>query len=328
MPGNGPPSFRVTPYGMLCHVPVATLNDEGKALIVLAFNWQTTRDRTSDAICRYGLAIKVCRHRRTDDYHDLYCVDNNKPLFQTDKWDFKTEWRDIYIRIASPFLALDSNLQAPVNPFWQQQHRSLYIPFRFLYLEHNWQPYDEYAPPKDQRSLLVLRNIGYTSRSVSVGRIYIYLDRCSGNVDESHPLGSHWAYVAWHESDNKASPRSEHPTNAPTSHHLPDSHNCAQDHIREWPLHTKIFHLTYRYPSQAGEIRESVILRLTFSWCQMNPSTTLRVHPGHVNPIRHNHTTNQWCTDSVFSAARWLKQKVRFFQKHLSSQKITERLSQ
>lgn len=299
------PTFSVTPYGVLAHIPVIDLS---QYMIAILF-WCCGPDG------HLGLRLNPCSNN-FDSSHPLYDVHpgGNRivslGIHKGPGSDFKftvqgqsapVVWKKIYIAHRpppdSPTPDANTSLYLPLNlgvlmPFRFPGHniQELYSStgLRFASVSPMTLPWTgsppitlTFQPDSNDRIPSVL----------AVPGIDLHLGRCTVPTSSSslvpgqttagsrRLLGPHWARLVFHA-----------PKHDPLRHTPYQEHSCAEDHICDWGGYKKAFYyppdstmaVSQRpasscfKPEPGSEFESSIFL--SFTPCPLNPSTTLVVN--------------------------------------------------
>jgi hypothetical protein len=230
-----------------------------------------------DSSKQVGLAIIPCRlagNSSTTPYK-FYCVHpawRIQDLSVYQQYGQNIEWKEIYIMHRPPAHRYTASI---TSSHIFRADTQLSAPFRFGHLEKRQRPFDQWRqcnkvdiPWTGSPPVVLLSSFDADAK------VYLYLGICGrtgASAPRSQALGPHWAYLA---SDGPDSEKTYLRAGQ-------DMHDCPTDHIRDWPLSTKVF----KFPAQnrPDERWKPVPYRegfqLTFSPCPINPSGSLTVYP-------------------------------------------------
>ena len=294
---TGIPSFTITPYGILAHLPVIRTSRISIAVLYSA----------QDDV-QLGLHLQRCSHS-IDPLRPLYHLsqtrlppskDSNAEItvrligfsetrspstFRMFGEEVTAEWKSIYLINRAPQASISDPPRIPMN-------RSVFTPFRLSrgLVEELQRHTDVPLLPHSIRSGAMLQfpwkgsppavlqfsvklgerrnwfsgdsNMQYGIVEVRLGCCENTMPSCKGRPPK---LGKHWANVrAVLDADSPFNSRMAE------DERLVPSHDCSEDHICDWPMNPKTLTLLL-----AGI---AVDMELSLTPCRMNPEGTLDVN--------------------------------------------------
>lgn len=237
--------------------------------LVIAFSW-----RTEDSSKELGLILLACPLTKPNSPNLKYCIHGSHRLVQMQHYDGKmrgANWKNIYL-IYRPSLRVLA-LRNPSS--YMPEGVKLSASFRFGRIDKLLREHSSFRlvssdqkQCKDAGSPVVTLLLAWVDeRNMSNESLYIALclgtcGKCPRTTTTERGSAAHWATVRCITS----------------SVTLPSdqlSHSCDSDHVKDWPLWTKLYSFSQRLDDG---FNMDVKFRLAFSPCPFNELDTLLVH--------------------------------------------------